>query len=68
MLGPGSWVRRIGKFESADGGTILLDEIGEMQPVLQAKLPHVLQEREIQRVGGTANFPVDIRVIAATDN
>ena len=63
----GAMVRRIGKFESANGGTIFLDEIGEMQPVLQAKLLRVLQEREIQRVGGMANIPIDIRVIAATN-
>ena len=63
----GASTRRIGKFESANGGTIFLDEIGEMQPALQAKLLRVLQEREIQRVGGTTNFDIDIRVIAATN-
>ena len=63
----GASTRRIGKFESANGGTIFLDEIGEMQPALQAKLLRVLQEREIQRVGGTTNIGIDIRVVAATN-
>ncbi len=63
----GASTRRIGKFESANGGTILLDEIGEMQPALQAKLLRVLQEREIQRVGGTRTVHIDIRVMAATN-
>lgn len=63
----GASSRRIGKFESANGGTIFLDEIGEMQPALQAKLLRVLQEREIQRVGGTTNVDIDIRVVAATN-
>lgn len=59
--------RRIGKFEQANGGTIFLDEIGEMHPPLQVKLLRVLQEREIQRVGGTTNIPVDVRVITSTN-
>ena len=63
----GATVQRIGKFESADGGTIFLDEIADMQPLVQAKLLRVLQEREIQRVGGTGNIPIDVRVIAATN-
>ena len=63
----GAVTRRIGSFERAAGGTILLDEIGDMQPALQAKLLRVLQEREIQRVGGTAAIPVDVQVIAATN-
>ena len=60
-------MRRTGKFEQAQGGTIFLDEIGEMKPSLQAKLLRVLQEREIQRVGGMVDIPVDVRVIAATN-
>lgn len=58
---------KIGKFEYAHGGTIFLDEIGEMDPKLQAKLLRVLQENEIDRVGGTKPIPVDVRVIASTN-
>ena len=58
---------KIGKFELADGGTILLDEISEMDLGLQAKLLRVLQEREIDRVGGTKPVTVDVRVIATTN-
>ena len=56
-----------GKFELADGGTILLDEISEMSPKLQAKLLRVLQEREIDRVGGREPIRVDVRVVATTN-
>ena len=63
----GATTKRIGKFEHANRGTIFFDEIGDMQWVLQAKLLRVLQERQIQRVGGTANIPIDIRVITATN-
>ena len=63
----GATMQRIGKFESANGGTIFLDEIADMQPLVQAKLLRVLQEREIQRVGGTGNIPINVRVIAATN-
>jgi len=63
----GAASRRTGAFERARGGTVFLDEIGDMQLSLQAKLLRVLQEREIQRVGGTASIPVDVRVIAATN-
>ena len=63
----GATTKRIGKFEHANGGTIFFDEIGDLQLALQAKLLRVLQERQIQRVGGTANIPVDIRVISATN-
>jgi len=59
---------RAGRFETADGGTLFLDEIGTMSPSLQIKLLRVLQEREFLRVGGTAKVPVDVRVIAATNN
>ena len=58
---------RVGYFERAHGGTILLDEIADMKPALQAKLLRVLQERELQRVGGTTTIPVDVKVIAATN-
>jgi two-component system response regulator AtoC len=59
--------RKIGKFELANHGTILLDEIGDMTPMLQAKILRVLQEHVIERVGGTKSIPVDVRVLAATN-
>jgi transcriptional regulator with GAF, ATPase, and Fis domain len=63
----GAVSQRKGKLETAQGGTVFLDEIGELSPLLQAKLLRVLQERELQRVGGTQNIRLDIRVIAATN-
>ena len=63
----GATNQRIGAFEFAKGGTIFLDEVGDMQPVLQAKLLRVLQEKKIQRLGGTSTHPIDVRVIAATN-
>jgi DNA-binding NtrC family response regulator len=63
----GAIARRIGKFEEADGGTLLLDEISEMEVRLQAKLLRALQERVIDRVGGVRPVPVDIRVIATSN-
>lgn len=62
----GALNRRIGRFEEANRGTMFLDEIGELAPTVQAKLLRVLQERTIQRVGGTANIPTDFRLITAT--
>lgn len=62
----GALTRRIGKFEEADGGTIFLDEIGEMEPSLQAKLLRVLQEREVTRIGSNQVIKLDVRVITAT--
>ena len=59
--------RKIGRFERADGGTIFLDEVGELPPAMQVKLLRVLQERTIERVGGQQPIPVDIRVLAATN-
>ncbi len=56
-----------GRFEQADGGTLFLDEIGEISPTFQAKLLRVLQEGEMQRVGGTKTIKVDVRIIAATN-
>src|SRR5690606_24671280 len=59
--------RRIGKFESAHGGTIVLDEIGDLSLAAQAKILRVLQERAVDRIGGRASVPIDVRVIAATN-
>jgi Nif-specific regulatory protein len=63
----GAIAQKRGKFELADGGTIFLDEIGDLAPNLQAKLLRVLQEKEFQRVGGIRDIHVDVRVIAATN-
>jgi two-component system, NtrC family, nitrogen regulation response regulator GlnG len=63
----GAVERRPGKFELASGGTLFLDEIGEMPIELQAKLLRVLQEREVDRVGGSRPLPVDVRIVAATN-
>ncbi len=63
----GAMARRIGKFEEADGGTLLLDEISEMDARLQAKLLRAIQEREIDRVGGTKPIKVDIRILATSN-
>jgi len=57
---------KIGKFELANGGTLFLDEIGDMPMNMQAKLLRVLQEREIERIGGNVSIPVDVKIIAAT--
>jgi len=63
----GAIARRIGKFEEANGGTLLLDEISEMDTRLQAKLLRVVQERELDRVGGSSIVKIDIRIIATTN-
>ena len=63
----GAHKARIGRFEMANGGTILLDEIGEMSPSLQVKLLRILQEQKFERVGGTKTIHVDVRIIAATN-
>jgi formate hydrogenlyase transcriptional activator len=63
----GALQRRLGRFESADGGTIFLDEIGELPPEAQIALLRVLQEREFERVGGSQPILVDVRVLAATN-
>jgi two-component system nitrogen regulation response regulator GlnG len=63
----GAVEKRPGKFELATGGTLFLDEIGEMPIELQAKLLRVLQEREVDRVGGNRPLPVDVRIVAATN-
>jgi PAS domain S-box-containing protein len=63
----GAIARRVGRFELADGGTLFLDEVGEIPPEVQVKLLRVLQEREFDRVGGSAPIKVDVRVLAATN-
>lgn len=63
----GALQRRHGRFELADKGTIMLDEIGEISPKMQVKLLRVLQEREFERVGGTKTISVDVRVVATTN-
>ena len=63
----GAVAQKKGKLETAEGGTVFLDEIGELAPALQAKLLRVLQEHEFERVGGTRTIPLDIRLIAATN-
>jgi formate hydrogenlyase transcriptional activator len=62
----GATQRRLGRFEAANGGTIFLDEVGDLSPEIQVALLRVLQEREIERVGSNKAIPIDVRVIAAT--
>ncbi|MAF95478.1 MAG: sigma-54-dependent Fis family transcriptional regulator [Rhodospirillaceae bacterium] len=63
----GAVARRLGKFEEASGGTLLLDEISEMDPHLQAKLLRAIEEKEIGRVGGSKPIPVDVRIVATSN-
>jgi DNA-binding NtrC family response regulator len=63
----GAVAKKLGKFELAHGGTLFLDEIGSLRPELQAKLLRALQQREIERLGGSRTVPVDVRVISATN-
>src|SRR5437588_3461605 len=63
----GAVMRKVGRFEQAGGGTLFLDEIADMSLALQAKILRAVQEREIERVGGTDTIPVDVRLIAATN-
>lgn len=63
----GAATTRIGKFEQADSGTLMLDEIGEMKPALQAKLLHVLQDAEFTKLGSNKRVQVDVRIVAATN-
>jgi two-component system response regulator AtoC len=63
----GALARKPGRFEQADGGTLLLDEIGDMTLATQAKILRVLQERELQRLGGTQTVSVDVRILASTN-
>ena len=62
----GAATRHAGKFEQAHGGTLFLDEIGDMPPIMQAKLLRVLEQKEVERIGGDRPIPVDVRVIVAT--
>jgi Nif-specific regulatory protein len=62
----GALARKMGRFELASGGTIFLDEIGDLRPDLQVKLLRVLQQRCIERIGGSSPLPIDVRIIAAT--
>ena len=62
----GAGTRHMGKFEQAQGGTLFLDEIGDMPPVMQAKLLRVLEQKEIERIGGDRTIEVDVRVVVAT--
>jgi transcriptional regulator with PAS, ATPase and Fis domain len=62
----GAAQQKKGKFELANGGTLFLDEIGDMNPVTQAKVLRALENRVIERLGGTQSIPVDVRVISAT--
>jgi transcriptional regulator with PAS, ATPase and Fis domain len=63
----GAIMRKIGRFEQAAGGTLFLDELADMSLALQSKILRAVQEREIERVGGTETLPVDVRLIAATN-
>ncbi|GFE59654.1 sigma-54 dependent transcriptional regulator [Geobacter sp. AOG2] len=63
----GANAREIGIFEAANGGTVFLDEIGEMNVAMQAKLLRAIQEKEIRRVGGKVNIPLDVRILSATN-
>ncbi|MBL8638711.1 MAG: sigma-54-dependent Fis family transcriptional regulator, partial [Alphaproteobacteria bacterium] len=59
--------RRLGKFEEANGGTLLLDEVSEMHPLLQAKLLRAIQEREITRIGSNEAVKIDVRIVATSN-
>src|SRR5439155_16550678 len=63
----GAYQRKPGRFELAQGGTLFLDEIGSLKPEMQAKLLRVLQERELERVGGTRTIRLDVRIVAASN-
>lgn len=63
----GANVRELGVFEASNGGTVFLDEIGEMNVAMQAKLLRAIQEKEIRRVGGKVNIPLDVRIVSATN-
>ncbi len=62
----GAATRHLGKFEQAHGGTLFLDEIGDMPPIMQAKLLRVLEQKEVERIGGDRSIAVDVRVVVAT--
>src|SRR6185295_2536761 len=63
----GATAQRIGKFEQCTGGTLFMDEVGDMSPLMQSKVLRVLQEQQFERVGGTQTIRTDVRIIAATN-
>src|SRR5205085_2458071 len=63
----GATSQRVGKFEQCSGGTLFMDEVGDMSPVMQSKVLRVLQEQQFERVGGTQTIRTDVRIIAATN-
>src|SRR5690606_32137490 len=63
----GASAQRIGKFEQCNGGTIFLDEVGDMSPVMQSKVLRVLQDQQFERVGGTQTIKTNVRIITATN-
>lgn len=63
----GAFARKLGRFELANGGTIFLDEIGDISPLIQLKLLRIIQQKELERLGGTQTIPLDVRIITATN-
>ncbi len=63
----GAYTKKLGRFELANGGTIFLDEIGDVSPLIQLKLLRIIQQKELERLGGTQTIPLDVRIITATN-